>query len=475
MKNQIFEARVHLHHSPERVFRWHERDGAFERLSPPWLDVDCVERSGGIRNGSRVVLLVKKGPLAIPWVLGHKDYVQDQHFVDYQIAGPFQSWQQIHQVAASQAGPEESDLIDRAEFRLPMGLAGSIFGSALIKSDLTRLFRYRHALMRRDLGLQKRYGQRPLRILVSGGSGLVGSQLIPFLTTQGHSVVQLVRSAPDAANNVPSVEKIVWDPESKSISVDLPGNLDGAVHLGGYNVAQSNWTPGVKRTIEDSRVNSTEYLVSLFARMESPPPVFVCASAMDFYGDRGSEPVTEDSGGGEGFLATVCKRWEEAASRAADPALGLNMRVVNLRISGVLHPKGGVLGKLLPVFRAGAGGPVGTGAQYFSWISMDDMLGCIYHALVEESVRGPLNAVAPHCLTNKEFGATLGRVLHRPALVPLPETAVRVMFGEMGEALLLASRRLLPQKLKQTGYQFLDPELGEALKYMLGLSAGYEG
>ena len=477
-----------MHHSPEKVFRWHECEGAFERLNPPWLDVRCVERSGGIKDGSRVVLLVKKGPLSVPWVLAHKDYVADSHFVDYQIAGPFDYWQQKHEVVADSqchVGANHSVLIDHAEFRLPMGLAGNLFGGGLIQADLARLFRYRHSLMRRDLMLQERYGRRPLKILVSGGSGLVGSQLIPFLTTQGHTVVQLVRGeAAVAAENKPgnspqslqngAVEKIVWDPDRQTIAADLPEDLDGAVHLGGYNVASGLWTEGVKRAIEDSRVQSTSYLVKLFKQMARPPAVFVCASAMDFYGDRGSEPVTEDSpagGPGNGFLADVCSRWEAAANEASE----CNIRVVNLRISGVLTPKGGVLGKLLPVFRGGGGGPVGDGKQYFSWISMDDMLGCIYHALVEDSVRGPLNAVAPQSVTNAEFGRTLGRVLSRPAIFPLPKAVVQIVFGEMGDALLLASRRLLPQKLKQTGYQFLDPELGEALKYMLGLSAGYEG
>jgi len=501
VKNQVFDARVYLHHSPERVFRWHERDGAFERLNPPWLDVRCVERTGGIRDGSRVVLLVKKGPISIPWVLGHKDYVRDHQFVDFQIAGPFDYWQQRHEVVLdSNAGSGSSSdlsisndcrnhclLVDHAEFRLPMGIAGSIFGGGLIKADLTRLFRYRHALMRRDLALQERYGKRPLKILVSGGSGLIGAQLIPFLTTQGHTVVQLVREPGSndlssgasllntAGESSGALQKIVWDPIGKAISVELPNDLDGAVHLGGHNVASGMWTPGVKRAIEDSRVQSTSYLVELFKGMKKPPPVFVCASAMDFYGDRGSEPVTEDSAGGVGFLADVCSRWEAAANEAAAINGGPGIRVVNLRISGVLSPKGGVLGKLLPVFQACGGGPIGDGKQYFSWISMDDMIGCIYHALVEESVRGPLNAVAPDCVTNADFGRTLGRVLRRPAVFPLPQTAVQVVFGEMGDALLLASRRLLPQKLKQTGYQFLDPELGEALKYMLGLSAGYDG
>ncbi|MBU6450721.1 MAG: TIGR01777 family oxidoreductase [Cyanobacteria bacterium REEB67] len=469
MKNQIFESQVHLAHSAETAFSWHERDGAFERLSPPWMEVKCAERSGGIQDGGRVVLLLVKGPVQLPWVMGHKDYVPNQQFVDYQIAGPFQYWQHIHSFAPDATGGG-SILNEHIEFRLPLGVLGQIFGAGLIKADLQRLFRYRHALTRRDLAMQKRYGGRSLKILVTGGNGLVGKALIPFLTTQGHRVVQLVRKqSPKAELPLATVEKILWDPEKGTIDAPLPDDLDGVVHLAGYNVAARGWTPGVKRSIEESRVKSTAYLVKLFSEMKRKPPVFVCASAMDFYGDRGSEPVTEDSGGGDSFLAGVCRKWEAAANEARS----LNMRVVNLRISAVLSPKGAALGKLLPVFKAGGGGPVGSGEQYFSWISLDDMLGCIYHSLVEETVEGPLNAVAPGCLTNRQFGSTLAGVLGRPALVPLPEAVVQVLFGELGEALLLTSRRLLPQKLKQTGYQFLDPELAPALKYMLGLSAGY--
>jgi uncharacterized protein (TIGR01777 family) len=469
--NQVFEASVQLHHSPDVVFGWHESDGAFERLSPPWMDVRCAERTGGITDGSRVVLLVRKGPLCVAWELGHKDYVINERFVDYQIKGPFDYWQQTHSILAEGGGAK---LIDRVEYRLPLGSLGQFFGGGLIKADLERLFRYRHSLLRRDLGMQKRYGGRPLKILVSGGTGLVGRHLISFLLTQGHCVVQLVRAATaDGGAKLAAVEKIVWDPDRELLNTPLPDDLDGAVHLGGYNVAARRWTPTVKRAIEESRVQSTAYLVRLFSKMKRPPKVFVCASAMDFYGDTGRQAVSEDASGGQGFLAGVCRRWEEAASGAAKLGHDGHIRVVNLRISAVLSPKGGPLAKLLPVFTAGGGGPVGDGNQYFSWISLDDMLGCIYHAIVEESVCGPLNAVAPNCVTYNEFARTLGLVTGRPAIVPLPAAMVRVLFGEMGEALLLASRRLWPQKLQQSGYEFLDPELGEALKYMLGLSAGY--
>lgn len=451
-------------HSPERVFAWHEREGAFERLSPPWMDVRCLRRSGGITDGSQVTLLVRKGPLSLKWELAHRDYIKNERFVDYQVKGPFDFWQQAHLVQAEEGG---ALLIDRAEYRLPLPPLGQIFGGWAVNADLERLFRYRHRLTRRDLDTQAKYGSGPLKIAVTGGTGLIGSQLIPFLLTQGHSVVQLVRGDHDKQEAAQACwQKIVWDPSARSIEKPLPDDLDALVHLGGHNVAAGLWTDEVKQAIARSRVESTNYLVQIFGRMKKPPPVFVCASAMDFYGDTGERAVDEEAPGGKGFLADVCRSWEEAAAgaKAACP----DMRIVNLRVSGVLTPRGGPLGKLLPLFMAGCGGPVGDGGQYFSWISLDDMLGCILHAIVTPSISGPLNAVAPNCPTYGEFAVTLGKVLGRPAFLPLPGPIVKVFLGEMGEALLLASRRLVPQKLQHSGYEFLDPELGEALKYMLG-------
>lgn len=465
MKKNIFIARSRFNCTVGQLFDWHERNGAFERLSPPWVHVKCVERSGGIRDGSRVVLLLEKGPVRMPWVLGHREFETGKRFVDYQIAGPFDLWQQSHEFEAD--GPSDSYLTDRVEFQLPLGFAGKLVGTAFIRNELSRLFRYRHSLLARDMGMFRRYAAKPMKILISGVTGLVGTQLKALFETQGHTVISLLRrqSSPAVAGDV-----VYWDPEAGTTESPLPEDLDAIVHLAGRNVAASRWTVEEKHLIHESRVKGTQYIVQLMDLMKRPPKVFVCASAIGFYGERGSEPLTEDSSAGASFLSEVCHDWEEAALKAKSPSL----RVVLARIGAVLSPKGGALSKLLPVFSAGGGGRVGSGNQYFSWVSLDDVLGAIYHAIVTEQVEGPLNVVAPNCVTNSEFTKALSRVLVRPAVFPVPIGALRLAFGEMADALLLSSCRVLPQKLKQSEYEFLDPDLEDALRFMLGLSAGHK-
>lgn len=481
MKKEIFIAKSRFHATADEIFDWHEKPGAFERLSPPWVDVQCVERTGGIKDGSRVVLLLEKGPVRMPWVLGHKDYVKGKRFVDYQIVGPFDYWQQNHDF--EEDGPSHSYLTDRVEFSVPMGLAGKIAGAGLIRSELSRLFRYRHALLARDMALLKRYGQKPLKVLVSGATGLVGERLVALLLTQGHSVVRLSRRSGEAAigaakasvgsseqSSASALSEIFWEPMAGTIESELPNDIDAVVHLSGRNVSAARWTVEEKQLIHQSRVKSTQYLCQLLAAMNKKPEVLVCASAIGFYGERGSEPLTEDASEGAGFLAQVCIDWEQAASAAK--ASGL--RVVLARIGAVLSPKAGALAKLLPIFSAGGGGKIGDGKQYFSWVSIDDACGAIYHAIVTKQVEGPLNVVAPNCATNAEFTRAMGRALFRPTIFPVPPGVLRVAFGEMADALLMASVRVLPQKLKQTGYEFQDPDLLDAIKYLTGRGAGHK-
>ncbi len=476
LSNLVFEARSRFHAPASEVFAWHEAKGAFDRLSPPWVDVQCVERSGGIADGSRVVLLIKQGPVSIPWVLGHKDYIAGEQFCDYQIAGPFRFWQQLHKVRNLETGGdfiadgakdgtgELSELLDRVEFCPPLGLPGKIGGALYIKSELKRLFRYRHALLARDLALKDRYGDKPLKILISGATGLVGRHLKALLETQGHQVITLARGA--SAGAASADDAILWDPSREEIARPLPEDLDAVVHLCGHNVAASRWTLQEKQLIFESRVKSTTYLSKLLAGLKKPPAAVVFASAVGFYGDRGVEPLTEDAACGSGFLAEVCRSWEQSGSLAEKSGA----RVSYARIGAVLSPRGGALAKLLPVFQSGGGGPVGSGQQYFPWVALEDVSAAIYHAIQEPTLSGPFNLVSPECVTNAQFSRSLGRVLHRPALLPVQPALLKAIYGEMAEALMLASLRVLPQKLKQTGYQFQDPDLEPALKFMLGLA-----
>ena len=303
---------------------------------------------------------------------------------------------------------------------------------------------------------------RAWTVAVTGASGLVGSALVTGLTSAGHRVVRVVRGA--GAASVAGQRLARWDPESGALEPSELAGADAVVHLAGESVAGGRWTEAKKRRIRSSRVDVTRRLAEALPRLERPPRLLVSASAVGYYGDRGSEILREDSAPGPGFLAEVCREWEAAT----DPAARAGIRVVRLRIGMVLSRRGGALGAMLTPFRLGAGGPVGSGVQWVSWIAIDDLVGAILHALATESLAGPVNAVAPEPVTNRELARTLGRVLRRPALLPLPAVAARLLFGQMADELLLASARVEPARLRATGFTFRHARLEDALRHELG-------
>ena len=305
-----------------------------------------------------------------------------------------------------------------------------------------------------------------MKVLISGASGLVGSALARSFVSGGHEVRRLVRRKPVAAAAVPPKgdgREIFWDPAAGKLEPDALEGIDAVVHLAGENVAGGRWTAARKRRILNSRVAGTGLIARAVAAAD-PPPVLASASAIGFYGDRGDQPVDETAAGGDGFLAGVCRQWEAAAS----PALDRGARVVLVRIGLVLSSRGGALAKMLTPFRLGLGGIVGDGRQVMSWIHLDDLVGVFEHALADPNLSGPINAVAPAAVTNRDFTRTLGRVLGRPTLVPMPAPMVRLAFGEMGTELLLASTRVVPSRLQASGYAFRFPDLESALRHELG-------
>ncbi|MCS6953851.1 MAG: TIGR01777 family oxidoreductase [Bryobacterales bacterium] len=299
-----------------------------------------------------------------------------------------------------------------------------------------------------------------MRIVITGGTGFVGRRLVRRLIRDGHVLHLLVR--PGRTGVGPSVECSVWDVLAGEPPGEALAPADAIVHLAGEPVAQ-RWTPETKRRIRDSRVAATQRLVAALARLPQRPRVLVCASAVGYYGSRGDEILTEDSSPGRGFLPEVCVAWERAAAEAE--ALGL--RVVRLRIGIVLGPEGGALARMLPPFRLGAGGRLGPGSQWMSWIHVEDLVDLIRFALTADGFRGAVNAVAPNPVRNSEFTETLATVLRRPALVPTPALALRVLFGEMAEAVLLASQRVFPRAAEAAGFSFRYPGLASALRNLL--------
>ena len=296
-----------------------------------------------------------------------------------------------------------------------------------------------------------------MRVAVTGSSGLVGSALVPSLTTSGHHVTRLVRRPP-SGNDVP------WDPAEGVRDLSRLEGVDAVVHLAGENIAAGRWTSHRKEEIRRSRVEGTRRLCESLARLSRLPKVLVTASAIGFYGDRGDEILTEDSAPGKDFLAQVCQEWEAAT----DAASRAGIRVVQLRFGMILSSTGGALKRMLLPFKLGAGGRIGSGEQYVSWIAIDDAIGVIHHSLTMESLHGPVNTVTPSPVKNAEFTRVLARVLMRPAVFSMRAFAARVAFGEMADALLLASQRVMPSRLKESGYRFRFPDLEAALRHLLG-------
>jgi uncharacterized protein (TIGR01777 family) len=296
-----------------------------------------------------------------------------------------------------------------------------------------------------------------MKILVSGSSGLVGSALLPALAAAGDEVVRLVRRKSE------NEREIGWDPARGVSEPERLEGFDGVVHLAGEGIAAGRWTAERQKRIRESRVVGTRVLCEALARTRHRPAVLVAASAVGAYGDRGNELLSESSPRGAGFLAEVCRDWEAATAPAAD----VGVRVVSLRTGIVLAKHGGALAKMLLPFRLGLGGPIGNGNQFMSWIALDDHVAAIRYALVAGALSGPVNAVAPNPVQNREFTRVLARVLRRPAIFPLPAFAARILLGKMADELLLSGQRVVPERLSSAGFIFAHPQLEGALRHVL--------
>ena len=298
-----------------------------------------------------------------------------------------------------------------------------------------------------------------MKILITGASGLVGSRLMPALKSLGHEAIGLSRE-----KSKPRGDSAFWDPQGGFIDSGALAGCDAAVNLAGESIAAGRWNAKRKRAIRDSRVNATTTIAQALATLEPRPRVFVNASAVGYYGSRGDELLDESSPSGSGdFLSGVCRDWEAAT----EPARRAGIRVVMTRFGMILSKQGGALATMLTPFSLGLGGKVGRGQQYMSWIAIDDVVGAIVHCLQTETIGGPVNVVAPQPVTNAEFTKTLGHVLSKPTIFPMPAFAAKLVFGEMGEELLLGSQRVRPTRLLESGYVFKYPELEPALRHVL--------
>lgn len=419
------------------LYRWHTMPRAINRLTPPWENIAIIEQPKTLAKDQKVHIKLEG---LIDWKLKILDLEEGKSFSDTQISGPFSSWTHEHSMQAINS--TSSLLVERINFKLP--ILNFSLGEIFIESKLRPLFNYRFKTMLNDLRMHyMNKDTKPMKILISGSSGLVGSALVDFLSSGGHKVSRLLR-------NETNQEKLE--------------GYDVIIHLAGENIANKRWTEDQKEKISKSRIDGTNAIAGALLKLNTPPSTFLCASAIGFYGDRGEELCNEDSEAGDGFLAETCSQWEKACERLK----GKGIRVINTRFGIILDPRSGALGKMLPVFKLGAGGRLGNGKQWMSWIALDDVLGVILHCIINGSISGPVNVVSPNPVTNNEFTKVLGKVLKRLTIAPAPSIALKLALGEMADALLLSSTKVEAKVLKNTGYEFAYPDLEAALRHMLG-------
>jgi uncharacterized protein (TIGR01777 family) len=434
----------------DEVFAWHARPGAIQRLTPPWLPVQVTAEAASLCDGRAVLAL----PGGLRWVAQHDPAAYDppRRFADELASMPLRAalpWRHTHQFAA--LAPSTTQVTDRVATPLPAGLLRPMMG-------------YRHRQLAGDLAAHRRARELhsgPLTVAITGSSGLVGSALTALLTSGGHRVIRLVRRAPtdDGERR--------WDPENP-----YPGLLRGTsalVHLAGAPIA-GRFTTDHKRSIRASRITPTRRLAELAAATPGGPAVMIAASAIGYYGPhRPDELLTEDSPRGDGFLASVVADWEAASTPAQDAGL----RVVLIRTGIVQSPRGGTLRLLWPLAEVGAGGRLGAGHQWVSWIGIDDLTDIYYRALTDDTLTGPVNATTPSPVRNACYARVLAQVLRRPLQLPVPGLGPRLLLGQEGASELAgADQRVSPQRLLRDGHRFRHPELEPALRHLLGRAPG---
>lgn len=459
MKTREFVRRVRVPVPVNELFAWHERPGAFSRLSPPWDTPTVLEHTGGIRDGARVVLRVNAGPVPTTWRIEHRDYIENRQFVDVLTEGPFARFVHTHRFSAD--GPTASILEDHIEYALPAGALGDLFGHGYAEETLSRVFAYRHELLLADLARHQMFAMLPRqRIAITGATGFIGSQLAAFLTTGGHDVIHIGRGHPK-----PGTLDVPWDPHRGLLDPRALEGVDAVVHLAGASISD-RWSSAQREAIRTSRVEGTTLLAKSLAQLERKPRVLVSGSAIGIYGSRGNDTLDESSERGTDYLANVAQAWE-ASTDAAERA---GIRVVHARTGIVQGAAGGALAKQLPLFRAGVGGELGDGTQWLSPIALDDEIGALHFCLMREDVRGPVNLTAPAALTNSEYTRILAHVLHRPSFARVPAFVLRLVLGEeMANLTVLASQRVVPRALTQAGFAFRLSTVEAMLRFECGV------
>ena len=465
----LFERSATIECDRQDLFQYHSKPGALNRLIPPWEKITIEHRSDSLEVGSEVFIRNSLVGLPIRWHARHTELREPESFQDIQLSGPFKTW--IHDHVFESNGAGNSTLHDRVQYETKFGMIGKL-GLPFVRSKLSAMFAFRHLTTQADLRFQNFLRQhtagRNLRIGVTGSTGMIGRRLVDLLSVLGHQAVRILRPASkDQIQDFPlSSQTVVWRPGSGFSDEASMQNLDAVIHLAGRGIASTRWTDSAKQLIRDSRVNGTQLLVRDLCKLDSPPKAFVCASGVGIYGDHASESLDETAETGRDFLAELARDWEFAAMEFENSG----NRVAIGRLGIALHPLQGALAKLLIPFRLGLGGPVGSGRQYWSWIHVDDAAAGFLYLAANPNCTGSYNLVAPEQTDNRTFSKTLAKVLNRPSLLRVPAFALRLMLGEMADAMLLASTRANCRRLIDEGFPFRTTRLEDCLRHVLGVN-----
>ena len=451
--------------SIEDTFAWHEHEGSFRRLMPPWLVAEEIRADKTLQEGSQRIFRFPLNPLLplkMKWIAEHTEYNPPKRFSEIMVKGPFWYWKHNHDFKFNNG---ITTITDDVTYQVPFGRLGNfvdnILGGLLVKNELKRMFKSREIRLQRDIKIHSQYYHIPRkRVLIAGSSGLIGTQLVAFFDTGGHDVWRLVRRPIKEGH-----KEIQWNPETGELDGDSIEGFDIVIHLGGEGIGDKRWSIKRKKQIVDSRRLSTTLLSDTLSRLKSKPDVLIVASAIGFYGSRDDEELTEESKQGEGFLTDTVISWESFADSAKEAGI----RVVNTRNGIVLSGAGGALGRMLLPWKIGGGGPIGGGKQWMSWISMDDEIYAIHHLAMNPNSEGIYNMTSPNPSRQKSFAKILGKVLRRPAIAPIPKFSMRLLFGELADPLLIEGQRVIPKRLLESGYSFVHTDLESALRDSLGI------
>lgn len=465
----MFNKTSTLPYDQQTVFGYHSQLGAIDRLIPPWERVKILKRNDSLQVGSEVLLQQSLGPLKMEWLARHTAFDPPNRFQDQQLRGPFKSW--VHDHIVESVSDQSSKLTDSVVYELPYGPAGRL-GGPWIARKISSMFSYRHQTTLLDLNLVSHLrslvsGNAPVRIGIAGSSGMIGRRVCALASIAGIEVVRIVRPGASSSDaDVPSHKITELSPQGFADQVAVEG-LDAVIHLGGFGIADRRWTATTKEKILSSRVESTKSLVHCLRTLKSPPRKFVCASGIGAYGDRGEDVcsdlnASQELRAGDSFLEHVSRLWEDAASDFSDRGT-----VCIGRLAMAIHPLQGALSKMIPVFRMGLGGPMGSGKQYWSWIHVDDAASAFLHMAINPTSSGVYNLSSPEPLTNSEFSRVLAHKLGRWSLFPAPKFGLKLMLGQMADELLLASVRALPDRLESELFPFRARTLSDALGLLL--------